>query len=767
MSTEDDQPATYGFSVVKGDSHVVSANATDKEDDFHNLYGVGKFAQGVQLIAPTYNFRTLENLTYSNNTLRCCIDAMTTNVYGTGWTIDTKKKAEDKKEAKRLREEVAKKVEELKEFFDEPYPGKSWEIIKKTVGDQLESTGMGYLELIRNSEGKMLYINNVDTKMIRMVRLDLPIEVPKKVKRGGKEYEFKMKIRYRRYAQLTGEHKTFFKEYGCPVDLDKRTGKWGSVEEIETPFGNYFRPLHLSANFAMEKKSAGNKQLNLNKAIEILTNNTTEDYNYNNSKSIDINNHQSHKTHQSPQSHQSPKTPKASLVKKRNKKRNAPKGGEHAALTPPPPRSQAPSGSPRDGSSQLYDTGSEMYDGYGGRRLVRGDVPAELQASELIVFGKRDDPDTSYSVPVWIPQIPSIRGSRQAEEMNLSFFDTGGVPPMMMFIQGGIMAAKAKSDLQTFMETGSHNKHNVPVIEIEGTGSLESASNTRVTVERFGSERQSDSMFETYDDKCSQRIRRAWRLPPIFTGNIEDYNFATAFASYTVAEAQVFKPEREEFDHIINSTLMKELDAADYLYRTNPLTVSDIQHKLEALNIAKESGALPVEQLFQGLNSIANIDIKPDEAKAHQDVGDDQDNGNPNGSPFGKAPEGPNPGADKPRPSGKRLPPAAEHSPSGQKRGKGKGRIPGEYDSQEKNLPVSRPRARKSNPTHTAIKLFSALKGGGSIDGDGVALIAKALSFEGDDRRVFNESLMSEMSVGEHSDDFAELVSSTFLGELG
>src|SRR5690606_20257571 len=105
------------------------------------------------------------------------------------------------------------------------------------------------------------------------------------------------------------------------------------------------------------------------------------------------------------------------------------------------------------------------------------------------------------------------------------------------------------------------NAHQIPVIETISTGgSLENASQVRVTVERFGAERQSDSMFEKYDERCEKRVRRAWRLPPLFVGASDDYNYASAFASYMHAEAQIFAPERAEFDEIINRTIMRELD---------------------------------------------------------------------------------------------------------------------------------------------------------------------------------------------------------------
>ena len=109
------------------------------------------------------------------------------------------------------------------------------------------------------------------------------------------------------------------------------------------------------------------------------------------------------------------------------------------------------------------------------------------------------------------------------------------------------------------MTSGEAKKNNrVQVLEVEpaGGGLNQPTPQARVTVERFGADRQQDSMFEKYDERCEERVRRSFRMPPIFVGQSKDYNFATAFASYTVAEAQVFKPERDEFDEMISMKLL-------------------------------------------------------------------------------------------------------------------------------------------------------------------------------------------------------------------
>lgn len=239
-------------------------------------------------------------------------------------------------------------------------------------------------------------------------------------------------------------------------------------------------------------------------------------------------------------------------------------------------------------------------------------------ANEMLMGGAISDTRTNYCVPRWISQIPSVLGSRKAEEYNLEFFDHGGIPPAFIFIEGGQLTGQSRGDLTDFLSGKAKFKQRAVVCELFSTsGDLNSAGHVKVNVERFGAEKQNDSMFEGYDDKCSERIRTAFRLPPLFLGKAQDFNFATAKASYMVAEAQVFKPEREEFDEIMNLTVMKELAPGVHL-RSLPLGVSDIEAQLKAIEISAESATK--ESRIEALNEITSLNLVLEEGEDPEDA---------------------------------------------------------------------------------------------------------------------------------------------------
>ncbi|QIG76976.1 capsid portal protein [Rhizobium phage RHph_Y1_11] len=247
-------------------------------------------------------------------------------------------------------------------------------------------------------------------------------------------------------------------------------------------------------------------------------------------------------------------------------------------------------------------------------------VPLADRATEILHFIDVPDATSPYGVPRWITQLPSVLGSRKAEEFNMDFFDNGGIPPALVILQGGMLAASTRQQIENLSFVKAAKKQRLMVVEAEPTGgTLDQAGTVKVTVERFGTERQNDSMFEKYDDKCEQRVRRAFRLPPIFVGASTDYNFATAYASYTVAEAQVFRPEREDFDDMFSLRVMPFLRVPDaksdraYRIRSLPLQIQEATTKLEAVKTAMETGYVSPSTIVGTLNEIGGLNMKVEE----------------------------------------------------------------------------------------------------------------------------------------------------------
>lgn len=441
---------------------AVASNAVEREDEYHDLY-VGQ-PNSAGLLEPPYPLRQLERLCLENNALVPCIEAMATNIDGTGYSFENIDNATPDAEDD-------KNIQQLSEFFAQPWPGESFVEMRKDLRRDLERTGNAYLEILRNAQDEIVFFRRVDAKMMRLVKLDNPVPVRKTLRRNGKEVSVNVMQRERRFAQLlNGVTLVYFKEFGSSRDLDKNTGLWADP----------------------------NKRL-----------------------------------------------------------------------------------------------------------------PANRRATEIQHFTCLPDTHTPYGIPRWLSQLPSVLGSRKAEEFNLEFFDNGGVPPALIVLQGGTLQADTRKALEQKMTGPASKRNRIQVLEVEPAGgSLDKPTQARVSVERFGGDRTNDSMFENYDAKCEMRVRRSFRLPPMFVGQAADYAFATAFVSTTVTEAQVFKPERDEFDAIFSIRILPAMGYSGYKLVSKPLTIEDVNLKMGAIRDFKDDPRVSDEDILSAINATTGLHFK-------------------------------------------------------------------------------------------------------------------------------------------------------------
>lgn len=276
-------------------------------------------------------------------------------------------------------------------------------------------------------------------------------------------------------------------------------------------------------------------------------------------------------------------------------------------------------------------------------------IDVKKKAGELLAFTVDRDSKTSYTVPRWINNLPSVLGSRKSEEFNLEFFDAGAVPPMLILIEGGVLTTTIREQLQAQL-AGKKNQYRAAIVEISSaSGSLDKPGQVGVKVERFGADRQQDAMFQKYDEACNEHVRIAFRLPSIFLGKEGSYNFATALVAYMIAEEQVFGPERREFDEIINNTIMKALECTNYKFVSKPITLKNADVMLQAVLEGKDF--MSGQEFIKKLNEISGLNMEFDAAAA-QKAADANDpfkkaeaNAMAKGVPFGGGPGGGDPGA--------------------------------------------------------------------------------------------------------------------------
>lgn len=271
---------------------------------------------------------------------------------------------------------------------------------------------------------------------------------------------------------------------------------------------------------------------------------------------------------------------------------------------------------------QLDEKGGRVYfKEFGDPRVIdprtgkeNPSLSLEESATEIIHMASYNG-QSVYGLPLWHSQLPSVLGSRQAELTNLDFFENNGIPAMAILVAGGYLTEEAYEMLRDNFEQvkgrGSTNK----VIILEARGSVEDASNTgavpspSITMKPLYSERQNDALFQEYERQSRDKIRSAYRLPPVFTGTAGDYTYASAKVSLEVAENQIFIPERVKFDDIINKKILYNWEPKFWRFRTNPASLATSEDLIKAIEIFNDAGAISPNNAINILNEKLNLDI--------------------------------------------------------------------------------------------------------------------------------------------------------------
>lgn len=246
-----------------------------------------------------------------------------------------------------------------------------------------------------------------------------------------------------------------------------------------------------------------------------------------------------------------------------------------------------------------------------GEPLYTDDSPA----TEILHL--RIQSNDPYGMPLWIGQLPNIIGSREAEEVNMRYFEDNTIPAAMLTVSGGRLTNESHRNLTNLLAgigLGRERQHKMVLIEALGdSDSLDSKGTpVSINVERLADQRPSDGLFKEYDETNRAKVRSSWRLPAVATGEANEHNFATANVAMFAAESQVFAPYRNKIDEFMNnrvvfSRLGLHLKTVKLASRTPSITSPEGQIKaMTALNVM---GAITPRTAQKLANTMLQIEI--------------------------------------------------------------------------------------------------------------------------------------------------------------
>jgi len=275
---------------------------------------------------------------------------------------------------------------------------------------------------------------------------------------------------------------------------------------------------------------------------------------------------------------------------------------------------------------QIFGEKKNWFKEYGDPRVIdpaTGKVDSNMSPEDgatEIIFRDQYEAGHAYGLPRWINQLPCILGSREAELTNLHFFEDNAIPAMAILVSGGFLSEDTIEDLEAKFNGGGDNLHKVLILEAESSdddSGIEGASKAtapRLDIKPLAGERQSDALFQEYDENCQNKIRGSFRFGPIFVGRSDDYTRATAQSSLDTAESQVFAPERVQIDDIFNYKLLVDEKGSPpryWRFRSNPARIVGAEYLIETLSTMEEVGAMTPNIAIGVINSLFNLNRKP------------------------------------------------------------------------------------------------------------------------------------------------------------
>lgn len=242
------------------------------------------------------------------------------------------------------------------------------------------------------------------------------------------------------------------------------------------------------------------------------------------------------------------------------------------------------------------------------------DIPFKFRATALI-HNKIYDPTTPYGLPFYIGNLLSLEGSRSSEEINYSTLNSNAIPSAIVIVENGMLTEDSISRLQEFVEDQIQSDNNYSkFLLLEGETQDEGAmqpSNFRIKIEPMKRLQQSDELFQEYDENNRKKLRQSFRLPPIFTGGTTEFNRATADTSRDVADEQVFAPERDDADGLMNRHVLGALGARFHRVKSlNPNITDDIE-LIRLMGISERSGAMTPRRADRIVRDVFGSDIGP------------------------------------------------------------------------------------------------------------------------------------------------------------
>lgn len=241
---------------------------------------------------------------------------------------------------------------------------------------------------------------------------------------------------------------------------------------------------------------------------------------------------------------------------------------------------------------------------------MTGNKKPKMVASEILAV-KNSVGNEPYGLPRWIGAILQVLGRRNAQYINYDLFESQGIPPMAVMVSGGVLNDESLDELENVIRSmrGVEKWNRILILEsLPNSTALDDKGGAKIELKNLSDYRNDDQMFSKYLEATKSDIRGVYRLPDMYTGENKNYTHSTAKTSQKVAEEQIFDPERQDFDEVVNFLLMvRELGIKLWKYVTKGPRLAGADDIAKGVETFGKAGAFTINNAIEQTNKAFNI----------------------------------------------------------------------------------------------------------------------------------------------------------------
>ncbi len=243
---------------------------------------------------------------------------------------------------------------------------------------------------------------------------------------------------------------------------------------------------------------------------------------------------------------------------------------------------------------EFYDFGDKVRYENGRPTATLVNSGRRWDRNELIPFRLYTSESRDYGLPRDSQLALDYLGDRNAAESNVAFFDSSGVPPTVIFVQGEPdengkivrfkVSEKLVKQITDTLSADSDRRKRVAVVPVP-PGTKTDKIDLAALSER-------DMGFIEFRRDNRRATLGAFRMAPIFVADIEDTNYSTAETEERLTKKQLFDPEQERWADILSDSILRDMGYPHLEFKFTELEVGDEKQRAEAADAMAEHKAI-------------------------------------------------------------------------------------------------------------------------------------------------------------------------------